>query len=183
MLFSKNKLTVEDVQKDQEVYNGLVELVKKDLAKDDSLVKENQELKTKLEKLENNNKIKEYGEKLKVDTVNLIDKPFSESLLAMVNQHLKEEKDTAESFKETASEQVGVTPKIESSKEVVTNFHEAMIFIKKRDNCTIQVAAEKAQVEFKNLFNKIYEGMNLESNEDEDENDEDDKPEDVEEKK
>jgi hypothetical protein len=178
MMFGKGKLTVEDVQKDPDVYNGLFELIKKDLTKgnDDSLVKENKELKERLEKLENNNKIKEYGEKLKVDTTNLIDKSFNEALLTMVDQHIKEEKDIANSFEETASEAVGITPKTKENggNDIEpTNFHEAMILIKKRDNCTMMEAVEKAKVEFKSLFDKTYDKMNLGKGKETDDEDDD----------
>lgn len=128
------------------------------------LVKENAELKAANERVTLDKKIKEYGGKLGVDkeATQCIEQRSSleDSLIVMVDAHANYLSNVKKSFDDTSSAQAGTDTQPEKTETEPKTFHEAQMMIKKRDDCSLMVATEKAQVEYKELFDANYEGLN-----------------------
>jgi len=183
MIFSNKKLTVEDIKKDKEIMDVLTTEIKASLIPEKNDVDNAKlvELQTalleankKLAEFENNKNITSYASKLGLEVEPYLNKPFNVVIKNMVDEHLKIHKDVRDSFKDTASEAVGTPPVSNGTSDEITTFHEAMVFIQKRDKISMLEAVKKAQVEFKSLFNKMYSEMP-------DEPDEPEEPEDIDE--
>ena len=81
---------------------------------------------------------------------------FEVSLLQMVDSHLETKEDMEDSFEETAAETGGVNHEDGDQDGEPKNFGEAIMAIKKRENCTAKEAAEMAKVEYRSLLSKNY---------------------------
>ena len=178
MLFSKTKISIEDIKKDKELMGALTTDIKASLIPEKNDVDNAKlvELQTalleankKLAEFENNKNITSYANKLGLEVEPYLNKPFSEVIVSMVDEHLKIHKDVRDSFNDTASEAVGTSPVSNGTSDEITTFKEAIVFIKKRDNITSFEAAKKAKVEFKSLFDKIYTDVPEEDDDIEDE--------------
>ena len=168
MLFGKNKLTFESLaamkETNPEGYAAIMGVAKTEVEHEESV-----ELVAARAALAANSalneravldaKISQYGSALKVEDVaktaitGKLD--FNTALLAMVDAHIKSVKDIEEAFETTGSEGVGEGS--ENLEEAPKTFAAAITFIKKRDGIKGKAAVEKAQEEFKELFESQYE--------------------------
>lgn len=171
MLFSKNKKVdlVTLKTESPEIYNDLIADVRTAIGAEDSkeLLEANAkivELTQKTERKEIDDKITEYGKSLKVETVAkaCIEAKMSlaEALPKLLDSHIKGVKDTAESFKDTASAAAGANiDDDDSNVSKPKTFVEAIRIVSLRDKCTKAEAATKAQKEYKELFDAQYEDL------------------------
>lgn len=105
-------------------------------------------------------KIIKYGSALKVEDVAkeaVTEKlDFNAALIKMVDANIKGVKDIEESFEETASAPVGVSP-ANGDEDAPKTFIEAINMIAERDKIDVSAAKDKAMVEFKSLLTSRYE--------------------------
>ena len=113
------------------------------------------ELEAQLEQTKNEQKIVEYAQKLGVDAKEYLSKDFNEALVAMVDNFAEKQQNIKDAFEETSSNSAGVGNEKDAESEI-KSFAEAIDYISERDGISKADASEKAQVEFKNLFNKLY---------------------------
>jgi hypothetical protein len=145
--------------------SGSVSLEQTDLESQNKALQEKlEELQAKIDNATLNAKVLEYGSKLNVEDTakNLIEKgsieSFESALVALVDAHLENAEDLADSFEETASEAVGVSStKTDSSfDEEIKTYGDAINYIMNRDDIDAEEAQEKAAREFKDILAKQY---------------------------
>jgi hypothetical protein len=145
--------------------SGSVSLGQTDLESQNKALQEKlEELQAKIDNATLNAKVLEYGSKLKVEDTakNLIEKgsieSFESALVALVDAHLENAEDLADSFEETASKSVGISStKTDSSfDEEIKTYGDAINYIMNRDDIDAEKAQEKAAREFKDILAKQY---------------------------
>ena len=145
--------------------SGSVSLEQTDLESQNKALQEKlEELQAKIDNATLNAKVLEYGSKLNVEDTakKLIEKgsieSFESALVALVDAHLENAEDLADSFEETASEAVGVSStKTDSSfDEEIKTYGDAINYIMNRDDVDAEKAQEKAAREFKDILAKQY---------------------------
>lgn len=153
MLFSKQNLTKEVLIKDyKELYDSIIS------EKDEEIKGLNEKLVQtthSLEKMENKEKILTYAGKLNLkneDVKDLIDFPFNEAVIKMIDMAAPKLKNQRILFEKSAPPAVGTEP---GSPKVKT-FKECIEFVMNRDSIDAMNAARKAAVEFSEEFNKNY---------------------------
>jgi len=176
MLFGKNKVSLEQMrEEDPKAYNELMDKFKSKADEDikaeleaankalESATNTIGELEAKAERKQIDDKIIEFGSKLGVDKEAKVciekEMSFVDALESMVNSHADHLKKVADSFDDTASEPVGDDGGEDVTSQEPENFGEAIVAIKKRDDCSAEEAAEKAKVEYKELFDAQYDNI------------------------
>lgn len=169
MLFSKNKSVDLTKLKEEnpDAYNALIDDVKAAINHEESVElteanKKIEELTQQKERDALNTKITEYGKSLKVEETakEAIEKKmsFDDALKLMIDAHTKNAEDIAASFEETASKAAGANLDDEDKElSEPKSFIEAIRIIAARDGITKAEAAQKAKIEYKDLFDKNYE--------------------------
>ena len=170
MIFAKKEISLDELkEKDPEAFNKIMEQARASVSVGTS--NELAEARAKIEELTKakereaiNANIRKYGVSLGVMEVaeQCITKElsFSDALVLLADANIEYVKKVADSFEVTASAAAGITPESDVTTNEPSTFGEAIVLIKKRDNIPANEAAEKAKVEFKELFDSIYDGIN-----------------------
>ena len=127
------------------------------------LKEENAALKASQERIATDSRIREFGAKLKVkevaDECIKAGMTFNEAIVKMADANANFVKDVSESFDDTSSAQAGTDTQSSKTDVEVKTFRDAIRLVAERDSISKMEAATKAQTEFKDLFDKQYEGV------------------------
>lgn len=174
MLFNKTKgIDINSLKEtDPEAYASIISDAKASLTGDQTQELKNSqsalaasnakvaEYEAKEAKVENDNAILAYGEKLGVKDTAVAavkdGKDFSTALKDMVDVSVDNKKALTDSFDKTASTQAGADLDDEDQ-DKPKNFSEAISMIASRDSINKTEALAKAKVEFKELLDKHYD--------------------------
>lgn len=170
MIFNKN-MTLEEIKdKYPDEYAQIMETaagsVKKETdAKTAALEAENADLKAQVARSDVDARIREYATKLNVpekgESLIKDGKSFEEAIVLLADENAIVNKRVEDSFKDTAPDAAGPSGEedVTEPESEYKTFGEAMVAIKKRDDCTAKEASEKAKKEFPELFAAQYEDI------------------------